>query len=75
MPSIRDKLSESKFHLVCASEICGFRVHSDYFEEKREKFAPGICPRCASSIRIVTPFTDDTAEGATLDLRSGQVIS
>ena len=72
MPSLRDKLKESKHHLICTNPQCGFRVHENYFEEKT-RFVPGICPRCAGAIMVVAAFTSIKAEKAVLDLETGVV--
>lgn len=56
----------------CANR-CGFRVHTRYFVEKT-RFAPGMCPRCESPTIIVEAWTDTPVGGASVDLKSGQII-
>lgn len=71
-----DKLAESKYHLRCLK--CAFRVHDTYFIEKKDRFAPGICPNCGSPIYVVDPYTDDPVPGAKLETdpkgKTGHVV-
>ena len=41
----------------------GFRVHEDYFNDKRGKFAPGVDPTTGGPILIVYDKTDDVVPG------------
>lgn len=62
------------YHIICGSvPRCGFRVDEDYYRIKR-RFTPGICARCNGPIEIVDAFTEDVAEGTTMDLRTGQIL-
>jgi len=47
---------DSDHHIRCASLTCGFVVGDTYMVEK-QRFPPGICPRCGANIRVVDPYT------------------
>jgi len=60
-----DKLASSRYHVVCSRDVCGFRVHERYFEEK-QRFPAGVCPRCGAPILVVKPYTRVVVNGATM---------
>ena len=49
------KLADAQYHIVCARD-CGFKVPGNYFELK-QRFDPGLCPRCGGRMDVVSPKT------------------
>lgn len=39
------------YHLVCSNNLCSFRVHDRYFQDK-SRFEPGICPNCGGVVQV-----------------------
>ena len=64
-------LEKAPVHVRCTGD-CGFVVADRYFEEKN-KFTPGICPKCGAPTYLAHPFTTEVATGYHMDLQSGRI--
>ena len=50
--------------IICTRPSCTFRVHQDYFKDKK-RFTAGICPVCNGPVAIVEKGTDTVSPGLT----------
>jgi hypothetical protein len=53
--------------IICTRPSCTFRVHADYFKDKK-RFTAGICPVCNGPAAVVESGTDTVVAGLTFVL-------
>ena len=60
--------------IIGTRSTSSFRVPSDYFYLKRDRFAPGVDPTTGGPCALVDDNTDNVVSGYHIDQDSGRVL-